>query len=279
MTPWNLQRRRWVAAVVAATAGGVVPRARAQAQGLGLVEVAEGGFRFLPGNPVFAVGAAALPGFAVVHAVLDRWLPLDEGYTLVESHLAAVGRPLRALCGMELRLPRQLSFEEFQAFNGPYVERLIRWGVLVDGRNPVSRTNVAPVVEPPEAPSLHAFSYTVPVTVGTGGFVMSGVTENGPAGVVAAGDTSSAGMLAKAEYLVVAVGQRLARLGVSFRTATHVEIYCSMPLDGEGAARVLPAFDLGVRRGVRWHCGRPPVTGLELELEARRVASEIVVET
>jgi hypothetical protein len=32
-----------------------------------------------------------------------------------------------------------------------------------------------------------------------------------------------------------------------------------------------------MQRGVRWHHGRPPVTGLELELEARAVAREVIV--
>jgi hypothetical protein len=45
-----------------------------------------------------------------------------------------------------------------------------------------------------------------------------------------------------------------------------------------GAMAALAAKATGaMQRGVRWHHGRPPVTGLELELEARAVAREVIV--
>lgn len=269
-------RRALLRAALAAVAVGLGPVARAQ--GSPLVLQPEGGFRFLPGGQVFAGGAVAEPGFEVVHAVLKPWLPLEEAYDFVAAHLAREQRPMRALCGMELRLPRQLTMEEFRAFNQPYVQRLIQWGLLVEGRNPVSRTNVAPALEPPEVPSLHGFSYTVPAQTSAVTFVMSGITELGPDGQpTAAGDTSAAGMRAKFDFVIAAVRDRLRQLGLVFADATQVEVYTAEAVETLLAEVLLPAIEEPARRGLRWHFGRPPVKGVELELEARAMARELVL--
>ena len=53
---------------------------------------------------------------------------------MVEKTLEAEGRPLAALCAMELRIPRPLSREGFDEFNVDYRAQLRRWGVTVQGR-------------------------------------------------------------------------------------------------------------------------------------------------
>ena len=116
-------RRTFLAGLAAAPLLGLFA---ARAQSRPLASHLDGGFRFLPGSPVFAGGAVAEPGFAIVHALLSRWPPLEQGYELVERHLQTLGRPMQALCGMQLRLPRQLSIEEFTAFIAPYIARLER---------------------------------------------------------------------------------------------------------------------------------------------------------
>jgi hypothetical protein len=250
----------------------------ALAQGKGMVLRPGGGFRFLPGNPEYAGGAVAESGFAIVHALPSRWLPLEQGYALVERHLEAAGRPMQALCGLQLRLPRQLSFKEFTAFNVGYVERLQRWGLINERLNPVSRTNVSPAAQAPGEASLHAFSYTVPHSGGMKSFTMSGMVERGPGGgAIAPGDDSSEGMRQKFAYVVGSVTDRLAELGVQWGDATHIDLYT--------AAEVPGAFDIlaarasaALPRGIRWHHGRPPVVGLELELEARAVLREEAVQ-
>lgn len=273
----DVTRRQLLRAGLACAAATATPSVLAQSAGL--IEQPEGGFRFLPGSQVFAGGAVAREGYEVVHAVLRPWLPLEQGYALIERHLGVLGRPLRALCGMELRLPRQLSMEEFRTFNQPYVQRLIEWGLLVDGRNPVSRTNVAPAVEPPEVPSLHGFSYTVRSGAPIPTFVMSGITEIGPGGPVAAGDTSLAGMREKMAFVIRAVTNRLGELGLTFRDASQVEVYLAEASDSVLSQVLIPAIEEPARRGVRWHFGRPPITGVEVELEARGVLREILLST
>ncbi len=247
------------------------------AQSRSLIARPDGGFRFLPGSPVYAGGAVAEPGFAMVHVLLSRWLPLDHGYALVERYLKERERPIQALCGMQLRLPRQLDSEGFTAFNAPYVARLAGWGVVQNRMNPVSRTNVAPAAVAPAEPSLHAFTYTVPYQGPAKTFTMSGMTERGPGGVIAAeGDVSPDGMKRKLAYVIGAVTDRIAELGFGWRDATHVELYSGVEIPGAPATFAERAESISPR-GVRWHYGRPPVTGLEVELEARAVLREEVV--
>lgn len=269
------QSRRGFLALLAA--GPLLGIQLARAQSPRMISRPGGGFRFLPGSPVFAGGAVAEPGFAVEHALLSRWLPLEQGYAAVEGHLRSLGRPMQALCGMELRLPRQLTPEEFTAFNAPYVARLDAWGVTHERLNPVSRTNVSPAAGAPAEPSLHGFSYTVPADAGRVTFAMSGMVERGPGGgVVALDDVTAAGMQAKLAYVIGSVTDRLAELGVQWRDATHVELYAGADIPG-AIAQLAQRASGASPRGIRWHFGRPPVVGLELELEARAVLREVIV--
>lgn len=236
-----------------------------------------GAYRFLPGNPVFAGGAVAEPGFAFVHALLRAWMPLEAALALIERHLKSEGRPMAALAGLELRLPRQLSADEFGDFNKLYLTLLNARGVNVDGLNPISRTNVAPASAAPDEAQVHAFSYCVPMPGAARSFVMSGITEGGPGGIVAPGDTSADGMRHKLIQVVDSVSRRLEELGMGWADATHIDIYTANDF-GVPLLRLLePALGPGLRRGVRQHYGRPPVVGLELELEARGLAREIIV--
>jgi hypothetical protein len=267
-------RRRFLSGLLAAPWLGAFA---AHAQSRSLVSRPDGGFRFLPGSPVFAGGAVAEPGFAIVHALLSRWLPLEQGYELVEGHLQSLGRPMQALCGMQLRLPRQLSMAEFTAFNAPYVARLERWGVVQDRANPVSRTNVSPAAGAPDEASLHAFTYTIPYSGNARTFTMSGMTERGSGGsIVAQGDDSPGGMQNKLAFVLGAVSDRIAELGFAWSDASHVELYSGVEIPGALAALASRAAG-AMPRGVRWYYGRPPVTGLEVELEARAVLREEVV--
>lgn len=275
MIDQSMPLRRSFLKVLAAGSLLAIPGARAQAPAM--ISRPGSGYRFLPGGPVFAGGAVAQPGYELVHAVLARWLPLEQGYALVESHLKSLGRSMHALCGMQLRLPRQLSAEGFSEFNAPYVARLKSWDLLFEGQNPISRTNVAPAVNAPKEPSLHAFSYVVLSDRNAATFTMSGMTERAAGtSVIAPGDVSSSGMQAKLVHVMSVVSGRLAELGFDWHHATHVELYAAEEVPGAMAALAARATG-AMPRGVRWHYGRPPVIGLELELEARAVAREVIV--
>ena len=125
-------------------------------------DCANGNYRFLPGIAPFSSGAVAMPGWQVVHATLRRPMPWRKGFELIDTHLAEEKRPRAALCAVELRIPTALTPAGFDGFNAGYQALLKEWDLLVDGQNPIARTNVAPVVGPPGEASLYGFGYTAP---------------------------------------------------------------------------------------------------------------------
>src|SRR6266851_4611520 len=137
----------------------------------------KGNYSFLKGISPYSAGAVAARGFAIEHARFQPALPLRAGFTAVDRRLKALGRPRQSLCGIELRSPRPFTFQGFADFNAGYVDILKSWEILQNGLNPVARTNVAPEVDPPSEPLLHAFSYTVPSGQSSATFVVAGSGE------------------------------------------------------------------------------------------------------
>ncbi|HJY80540.1 MAG TPA: RidA family protein, partial [Candidatus Binatia bacterium] len=86
-----------------------------------LVDNPPGNFQFLKGIGPFSSGVVAHPGYEVVHVTFHPLPPLQRGFELVERHLQRNQRPLKALCGMELRIPQSLSRQAFNEFNQPYI--------------------------------------------------------------------------------------------------------------------------------------------------------------
>src|SRR5207249_915744 len=139
------------------------------------------------------------PGYEVVHVTFHPLPPLQKGFTLIERHLHSRQRPLQALCGMELRIPRPLSPQAFNEFNQPYREQLASWHVLIDGLNPVARSNLAIALNPVAEPSVYGFSYTMPATREGTTFLVAGTPEvrartGTERDIVARGDVSPAGL-------------------------------------------------------------------------------------
>jgi hypothetical protein len=123
-----------------------------------LINNPAGNFSFIKGIEPFSFGAVAHPGYEIVHVTFHPLPLLQQGFTLVERHLQSLQRPLQALCGMELRIPRPLSPQGFNEFNQPYIQQLASWKLLVDGLNSVARR------PPTRAPRLSARGRTpVPV--------------------------------------------------------------------------------------------------------------------
>ncbi|HVC56461.1 MAG TPA: hypothetical protein VND95_10920 [Stellaceae bacterium] len=238
-----------------------------------------GGYRFSPYQFQYSGGVVAMPGFAIERARLARVLPLAEGFAAIEAHLAGLGRPPTALCACELRSPGQFSEAGFIAFNRHYVQQLATWGLFRDEVNPVARSNVCPEIAPPAVPSLYAFSYTVPGE--GGGFVAAGSGEaRDGAGsyaerIVRLGDQSPAGMREKARCVLDVMEERMAALGAGWRDVTATQLYTVFPIHSfladEFVARGATAG------GLTWHYARPPVEGLDFEVDVRGVSREWVV--
>ena len=173
---------------------------------------------------------------------------------------------------MALRSPKPFSFEGFKEFNAGYVEVLKSWDLLVDGLNPVARTNVAPEIDPPAEPSLYSFAYTVPAPARAISFIVAGGGELpegqlDPHDVVRPGEVSAGAMAAKARFVLDLMEKRLHGLGASWSDVTATNIYTVHDLNGLLAAEIMPRLGPAGRNGVIWHYTRPPIVSIEFEMD------------
>ena len=238
-----------------------------------------GNYRFLTHAFQYSGGVATDPGYAIERARFGRPLPLAAGFDAIEAYLARLGRPPTAFCACELRSPKQFTEQGFIDFNRHYVQRLEKWGIFRDDINPVARSNVCPEIDPPAEPSFYAFSYTVP---GAGkSFVAAGSGEaTDGAGsyaerIVRLGDQSPEGMRDKARCVLAAMEQRMGPLGFGWKDVTATQLYTVFDIHAHFAEEY-------VRRGataggLTWHYARPPVQGLDYEVDVRGVARELVI--
>jgi hypothetical protein len=241
-----------------------------------------GGYRYVRGPFQYSGGAAAQPGFAIERARFSRPVALEEGFKRIEAHLDSIGRPYTSFCACELRSPAPFSEQGFIDFNRVYVGTLERWGIYKDEENPVARSNVCPEIDAPPGPSFQAFSYTVEAPVDApASFVIAGSGE-APEGhgkyedrIIRLGDTSPDAMREKAQYVLGAMEERMTALGVGWGDATVTHAYTVHDLHpfladeivGRGAAA----------SGLTWVYARPPVVGLEYEMDLRGVYREHVL--
>ena len=244
-----------------------------------------GGYRYIKAVFQYSGGVAAQPGFEIERARFARPLPLRDAYPAVESHLASIGRPTTAFAACELRSPEPYTDQGFYDFNQVYVKTLERWGIYTDGDepvNPVARTNVCPMYGKPAEPVMHAFSYTVAARSGSGrgSFITSGGGEaRGGTGaygerIVRLNDTSPEALREKVVFVVAEMERRLGLLGFSWADAISTQAYTVQNIGhlvGEMASRGACAG------GLEWHYARPPVIGLEYEMDVRGAAREIVI--
>jgi hypothetical protein len=178
-----------------------------------------GDYEFLEGGFPYSQGVIASPGFELERVRFARAPVISAGFDRIAKHLHSVGRPLTALCAIELRSPRPFTFSGFHDFNVGYVNTLTQWGLVRDGLNPVGRSNVCPVFDAPSEPVFHAFSYTVPASSSSArDFIVAGSGEwpEGqpfPQAIIARGDVSPAGLAAKVAFVIKTMQERCAGLG------------------------------------------------------------------
>lgn len=246
-----------------------------------VVDFEPGGYRYVKAVFQYSAGVAAQPGFAIERVRFQRPPNLPEGFEAIAAHLKQRGRPLTALCGCELRSPAPFSEEGFIAFNRDYVQTLERWGLVDGDTNPVARTNVCPAFEPPSQPVFHAFSYTVVDDAQTlPNFVVAGGGE-APEGhtnyrdvIVRFGDTSPDALREKVRYVVAEMARRLDALGFCWQDAMATQAYTVHDI---GALMGPELVQTGAARaGLTWQYTRPPIVGLEYEMDVRRVARELL---
>jgi hypothetical protein len=223
-----------------------------------------------------------MSGWEIVHATLAAPMPWRQGFARIEGHLTQAGRPRQALCGIMLRSPAPFSFDGFDGFNQGYRELLEEWKILLDGDNPIPRTNVAPVMGAPAEPMLYAFDYTVAGATPAPTFVIAGAGElrergRGAEGIVRRGETSPDAMREKARFVLTIMQDRLRALGGAWERVTTIDVYTAYPIHGIVEDEILRAAGPAAIHGVRWYPSRPPIRELEFELDMRGVAREIVL--
>lgn len=244
------------------------------------VAFAAGGYRYIPAVFQYSGGVAAEPGFEIVRVRFRDSVPLAQGFARIEEIIRAAGRPLTAFCACELRSPAPFTEDGFRAFNEVYAGTLRRWGVMQGDANPVARSNVCPEIAPPGEPSFHAFSYTIVASGPLPTFVVAGSGEavEGKGSyrdnTVRFGETSPDAIAEKARFVLGEMERRLAALGFAWRDTTATQVYTVHdlhPFLGSDIVRRGAA-----RSGLTWHYDRPPVRGLEYEMDCRAVTAERV---
>jgi hypothetical protein len=238
-------------------------------------------YRYIPGPFQYSAGVAALPGYAIERVRFIRPVPLTEGFQRIDAFLTGQGLPLTAFCACELRSPGQFSDAGFTAFNREYVGTLERWGLFAADRNPVARSNVCPEIGAPAEPSFHAFCFVRPSEGTAHSFVCAGSGEaqegDGPYRdkTVRYGDTSADAMREKAHFVLGAMERRMSALGGGWASATGVQVYTVHDIHPFLATEI--AAQGAAAHGVTWHYCRPPVVGLEYEMDCRAVLTEHVL--
>jgi hypothetical protein len=241
-------------------------------------EFRSGGYRFIKAVFQYSAGVAALPGFRIRRIRFTRPVPLALGFQKIEQTLKSAGRPLTALCGCELRSPAPFTEDGFRSFNEIYTGTLTRWSIFDGKSNPVARSNVCPAVDPPPEPSLHAFSYTEISDDSAPSFVVAGGAE-APEGhanyrdhIVRLNDVSPAGIREKARFVLNEMERRLNALGVTWRDTTATQVYTIHDMHPFLADEIVKRG--AAHAGLTWQYCKPPVVGLEFEMDCRGVKTE-----
>lgn len=148
--------------------------------------------------------------------------------------------------------------------------------------NPVARTNVCPMYNEPPVPSMLAFTYTVPAAKpARQTFMLAGGGDTRPGSqpyserIVRFGDTSAEGLREKVIYVIEEMERRLKILGFAWPDAVSAQAYTVQNIGhlvGEELAR-RGAMDAGLV----WYYARPPVIGLEYEMDVRGTARELII--
>jgi hypothetical protein len=245
------------------------------------VEFAPGGYRYIPAVFQYSGGVAALPGFAIRRVRFHTPVPVAKGFAEIKRFITAAGRPLTSFCACELRSPAPFDDSGFRAFNQSYVVTLRDWGIMQEERNPVARSNVCPEIDPPGEPSFHAFCFTVESKENAPSFVVAGSGEAREGSgsyaerTVRNGETSAEAMRGKAVFVLSEMERRLALLGASWASTTATQVYTVHDLYPFLADEIVRRG--AARAGLTWHFCRPPVRGLEFEMDCRGVRAEEVI--
>jgi hypothetical protein len=249
---------------------------------------AVGGYRYIPSVFQYSAGVAAESGFRLEQARFKSPVPIQHAFAMVERHLTQIGRPFASFAHCELRSPGQFDDNGFIEFNKRYVGTLQKWGIYqaqnagTKAINPVARTNVCPEFFGPKEISMLAFTYTVPcATDSNANFVLSGGGDARPGSepykdrIIAFGDHSQSGLQLKVEFVIQEMEKRLKSLGFTWSDVACTQSYSVHNIGG--LVESLLASRGLMRNGLSWHFARPPVMGLDFEMDLRGAVNQVYV--
>ena len=241
---------------------------------------AAGNYRYVPGVFQYSGGVAASEGYEIRRVRFRAPVTVSDGFERIGRFLGDQGRPLTAFCACELRSPAQFSEDGFKAFNEAYAATLADWGIFIGGVNPVARSNVCPEIGGPSEPMFHAFSYTVVADGAPPTFVIAGSGE-APEGlgnyrdhIVRYGETNADAIADKARFVLGEMERRLALLGFGWADVSATQLYTIHNIYPFLADEIVKRG--AADPGLTWHYARPPIVGLEYEMDCRGLAVETV---
>jgi hypothetical protein len=240
----------------------------------------EGNFSFLADSRIFCTGAVADKDHTMAHATFKAPIPLARGFAAIADYMQAIGRPMTAVAGLELRINKPLSFDGFRALSATYIKLLDKYGLRVGEHATTTRTNVAiePIALAPKTPSIYGFTFTIPGARdgNRAGFVGSGIGEldGGTRDkIVQLGKTSPKAMRIKAEWVMNAVKAQMGSLGVKWNDVSHTNLYTVRSVDSYFGDVIVATMGAPSRYGVNWLYSRPPIEEIEVEVDVRGTAA------
>ena len=245
-----------------------------------LVANPKGHYHFLKGIPAFSGGVVADEGYEIVYVTLVQELPWREGFRRLEVFLEGQEGGKTALCGIQLRSSKPFTIASFTDFNRGYRDVMGKWELPVGDLNPVARTNVVPMVNPPEEVVMHAFSYTRPcdlklprtfVTAGAGEVREGRLATKR---IVRVGETTPDALAEKADHVVDLMRARVEQLGAEIESTRVVNVYTAHPMRDLAERIVLAGIPAACRHGINWYLSRPPIIDIEYEMDMRGVREE-----
>lgn len=245
-----------------------------------IVSNTRGNFKFLRGGAAFSGAAVADEGYGITHVTFLNPLPVAQGVDFIAAYLQQQIRPVHALCSMELRSPRRLNMTDFAEFNNKvYLPALQKYDLMVEGVSPITRSNVAVEINPPATQVVYAFAYTTPTETRATipDFVLSGAADSRSSGIVRAGETSDDAMREKAVYVMGELRERLDVLNLKWDDCSAINVYTAQNIFPFLREALLAPLGRAQMEGVRWYLTRPPIEGMEFEVDARRTLREVLI--
>lgn len=245
------------------------------------IDFSDGGYRFIKGTDRYSLGVVAFPGYRLERVRFLKPPPLHAGFKRAREVIENAGRPATALCACELRSPAPLAEDGFRSFNTIYCDILKEWGLLTGELNPVTRSNVCPMIARPAEPMLYAFTFIIREDDAAPSFQLGGSLEapelagNLSAHVIRPGETGPEALRDKARWVLGEMETRLRLFDAGWDDVASVHLYTVHD------AYFLLADEMGRRgvmtNGLTWFLSRPPVQGLEFEMDCRSVPIERLI--